>query len=105
MTLYQCPECSATTAEIERLQKLVSDYEEDAMSDDKIVGSTVELGLLPCPFCGGAADQDGWIDGNGRTGPECEKCGATARSTDDWNKRFRERIGVHDVEEFYKDET
>ena len=72
---------------------------------DKIVGSTDGLGLLPCPFCGGAADPKGWLDNTGHTGPECEMCGATARSADDWNKRAKERIGVHDIEDFYREET
>lgn len=43
--------------------------------------------ILPCPFCGGEVDPHGWLDGYGNEGPECEQCGATARSLDDWNRR------------------
>lgn len=42
---------------------------------------------LPCPFCGGQVDPDGWLDGNGKRGPECDECGATAESMDVWNSR------------------
>lgn len=43
--------------------------------------------LLPCPFCGGEVDPRGWLGGDGVRGPECEECGATAQSMEDWNKR------------------
>lgn len=43
--------------------------------------------LKPCPFCGGECDPEGWLDGNGLRGPECEECGATARSAEAWNRR------------------
>lgn len=43
--------------------------------------------LLPCPFCGGNADPTGWLCNDGRRGPECEDCGATAESTEAWNSR------------------
>ena len=46
---------------------------------------------LPCPFCGGACDPEGWYGGdigNGpQRGPECEDCGATAQSLEVWNRR------------------
>lgn len=42
---------------------------------------------LPCPFCGGDVDPDGWLNGNGERGPECETCGATAPSLKRWNIR------------------
>jgi hypothetical protein len=42
---------------------------------------------LPCPFCGGKCDPDGWLGGGGLRGPECENCGATADSLAGWNRR------------------
>jgi len=42
---------------------------------------------MSCPFCGGKCDPEGWLDGNGRRGPECESCGATADSVSAWNRR------------------
>lgn len=45
----------------------------------------------PCPFCGGKCDPEGWSGtgpgGEGRRGPECEECGATAESLEAWNRR------------------
>ena len=46
-----------------------------------------ENGNLPCPFCGGECDPAGWLGGDGKRGPECEECGATAESTEVWNTR------------------
>lgn len=43
-------------------------------------------GILPCPFCGGACDPTGWL-GDQTSGPECEKCGATAENIEAWNRR------------------
>lgn len=43
--------------------------------------------IKPCPFCGGKCDPEGWSGGDGRRGPECEDCGATADSVDAWNLR------------------
>lgn len=46
--------------------------------------------LNPCPFCGAEGetiDPDGWVDGNGRHGPQCLDCGATAESNEKWNMR------------------
>lgn len=43
--------------------------------------------LKPCPFCGGECDPDGWLGGDGTRGPECNDCGATARTVEDWNRR------------------
>jgi len=40
-----------------------------------------------CPFCGGIVDPEGWLDGEGNRGPECEWCGATAPTIEIWNKR------------------
>jgi len=49
--------------------------------------------LEPCPFCGGEADPEGWLmidaAGNEIRGPECDDCGATARSKELWNTRHR----------------
>lgn len=44
-------------------------------------------GVAPCPFCGGDCDPTGWLSGDGVRGPECESCGATAASVEDWNRR------------------
>lgn len=38
-----------------------------------------------CPFCGGQVDPDGWLNGAGQRGPECESCGATAPNLMLWN--------------------
>lgn len=43
--------------------------------------------LKPCPFCGGNADPKGWASNDGRNGPECADCGATAESEEQWNQR------------------
>lgn len=51
------------------------------------VGERDENGNLPCPFCGGECDPAGWLGGDGKRGPECEECGATAESTEVWNTR------------------
>ncbi|MDT3665457.1 hypothetical protein ROK90_05430 [Cronobacter dublinensis] len=52
---------------------------------------TDEKGNLPCPFCGGRCDPNGWMgsydDGVPMCGPECEDCGATASSIEEWNRR------------------
>lgn len=41
----------------------------------------------PCPFCGAAVDQRGWLAGDGKRGPECEGCGSTAPDLKTWNTR------------------
>ncbi|MEH8011974.1 hypothetical protein ABZQ96_04280 [Pseudomonas aeruginosa] len=41
----------------------------------------------PCPFCGSEVDRTGWLRGNGTRGPECNYCGATARSMEAWQTR------------------
>lgn len=56
------------------------------MTDQPTTEST-QGPLAPCPFCGGKADLQGWKASDGRTGPECEDCGATAGSAVDWNHR------------------
>lgn len=52
---------------------------------------TDEKGNLPCPFCGGRCEPNGWMgsydDGVPMCGPECEDCGATANSIEEWNRR------------------
>jgi len=40
---------------------------------------------LPCPFCAGRVDPEGWLRGDGMRGPECESCGATAPTLSVWN--------------------
>lgn len=52
--------------------------------------------LLPCPFCGGECDPEGWLDGNGRRGPECNECGATADTVEDWNRRITAALAEKD---------
>lgn len=42
---------------------------------------------LPCPFCGGEVDPEGWLGGDGTRGPECDVCGATACDMASWNRR------------------
>jgi hypothetical protein len=48
-------------------------------------------GNLPCPFCGGAVEPRGWLCedeiGGDVSGPECDGCGATTITMDDWNRR------------------
>jgi hypothetical protein len=44
-------------------------------------------GPRACPFCGCTCDPEGWLDGDGTRGPECEGCGATAQSLAAWNMR------------------
>ena len=53
-------------------------------------GIAVESGriLLPCPFCRGKCDPDGWRTHGGATGPACVDCGATTWSVETWNTRF-----------------
>ncbi|HHJ1578114.1 TPA: hypothetical protein ACQGTZ_000201 [Pseudomonas aeruginosa] len=41
----------------------------------------------PCPFCGGEVGPTGWLRGDGTRGPECNYCGATARSMEAWQTR------------------
>ncbi|AIP62708.1 Lar family restriction alleviation protein [Burkholderia thailandensis] len=42
----------------------------------------------PCPFCGSEnVDPKGWLANDGRSGPACDDCGATAESVEGWNRR------------------
>ncbi|WP_208450548.1 hypothetical protein [Burkholderia contaminans] len=42
----------------------------------------------PCPFCGSEnVDPKGWLANDGRSGPACDDCGATAESVEGWNCR------------------
>ncbi|EQM95298.1 hypothetical protein OFAG_02129 [Oxalobacter formigenes HOxBLS] len=50
-------------------------------------GRVEEAELLPCPFCGGRANPDGWRANGGASGPSCDQCGATAWSAYTWNSR------------------
>ncbi len=50
-------------------------------------GHAEEKELLPCPFCGGKANPDGWRANGGASGPACDQCGATAWSVYTWNSR------------------
>lgn len=42
---------------------------------------------LPCPFCDGDVDPEGWLGIDGIRGPECEDCGATTPTIKVWNRR------------------
>lgn len=50
-------------------------------------------GHAACPFCGGAVDPQGWLNGMDERGPECSKCGATAPSLAVWDKRHVQLTG------------
>ena len=44
--------------------------------------------LKNCPFCGSTdIDPEGWMNGEGKKGPVCNNCGASADSIDWWNTR------------------
>lgn len=45
-----------------------------------------ETVIHPCRNCGAKCDPTGWLNGNGDRGPECEGCGITARTVEDWNR-------------------
>ena len=50
--------------------------------------SAREVKLMPCPFCGSVeVDSDGWKSDDGRNGPSCNDCGATAETITQWNSR------------------
>ncbi|HIE1752659.1 hypothetical protein [Pseudomonas aeruginosa] len=57
----------------------------DAPASVEQAGRDVEP--APCPFCGGEVDPTGWLRGDGTRGPECNYCGATARSMEAWQTR------------------
>lgn len=47
--------------------------------------------LLPCPFCASTRiDAEGWMCNDGRKGPACDDCGASAESVETWNSRPEE---------------
>lgn len=48
--------------------------------------------LLPCPFCGGKCNPDGWVTMSGASGPSCTQCGATAHNGDAWNRRAGDQV-------------
>ncbi len=57
--------------------------------DDFEVDPAIALAMVdPCPFCGSEnVDPKGWLANDGRSGPACDECGATAESVDGWNRR------------------
>lgn len=59
--------------------------------------------LVDCPFCGAVdmrsdenadvrmqIDPEGWLNGEGKRGPACIRCGATAPSAEVWNRRVQQ---------------
>lgn len=52
-----------------------------------ILGATMNE-LKKCPFCNSDdVDCDGWRSNDGRVGPACNNCGATAETIEIWNTR------------------
>jgi hypothetical protein len=51
-------------------------------------GVRTDAALLPCPFCHGKCNPDGWRTHSGASGPACDKCGATTWSVETWNTRI-----------------
>jgi hypothetical protein len=78
--------CNALPALIALARRAVPD---SAAQPDSTASASGEA--LPCPFCGGACDPEGWlgtgIGGTSVRGPECEQCGATTDTIEDWNRR------------------
>ncbi|WP_337971690.1 hypothetical protein [Cronobacter sakazakii] len=75
-------------------EKLSAEADTTSQQFESLAGKSVvadENGNLPCPFCGGRCDPNGWMgsydDGVPMCGPECEDCGATANSIEEWNRR------------------
>lgn len=56
-------------------------WETPEVSDEKCTP------LLPCPFCGGPCDPEGWMSNDGRTGPACDECGGSTDTVERWNSR------------------
>lgn len=80
-----------------------------AQQFESLAGKSVvadENGNLSCPFCGGRCDPNGWMgsydDGVPMCGPECEDCGATANSIEEWNRRSTALAGKAVVPEGWK---
>ncbi|EMC4150444.1 hypothetical protein [Cronobacter sakazakii] len=75
--------------EAEQAQADTTSQQFESLAGKAVV--TDENGNLPCPFCGGRCDPNGWMgsydDGVPMCGPECEDCGATANSIEEWNRR------------------
>lgn len=47
--------------------------------------------LRRCPVCDSQnIDPEGWVGGDGTTGPACVDCSASAQSVEQWNTRPRE---------------
>ncbi|WP_202631802.1 hypothetical protein [Cronobacter sakazakii] len=87
----------------------VSEADTTSQQFESLAGKAVvtdEKGNLPCPFCGGRCDPNGWMgsydDGVPMCGPECEDCGATASSIEEWNRRSTALAGKAVVPEGWK---
>ncbi|MCA8251809.1 Lar family restriction alleviation protein [Burkholderia sp. AU31624] len=58
-----------------------------APADDEPLSIALAM-VDPCPFCGSEnVDPKGWLANDGRSGPACDECGATAESIEGWNRR------------------
>ncbi|WP_186194435.1 Lar family restriction alleviation protein [Burkholderia gladioli] len=60
-------------------------------ADGEATDEPIDIALAsvdPCPFCGSdSVDPKGWAGNDGRTGPACDECGATAETIAGWNRR------------------
>ncbi|EKK3977731.1 hypothetical protein PNF40_003449 [Cronobacter sakazakii] len=90
-------------------EKLSAETDTTSQQFESLAGKVVvtdEKGNLPCPFCGGRCDPNGWMgsydDGVPMCGPECEDCGATASSIEEWNRRSTALAGKAVVPEGWK---
>ncbi|ELY2905149.1 hypothetical protein SMC68_003789 [Cronobacter sakazakii] len=118
--LYTAPPAPSADDDSLPYDPQIAEYEqmmeaEQAQADttaqqfESLAGKAVvadENGNLSCPFCGGRCDPNGWMgsydDGVPMCGPECEDCGATANSIEEWNRRSTALAGKAVVPEGWK---